>query len=72
MLSTLRADEHEGRPAWSFVAPRVKGDTPHLVVDAELGLVVRISRDDVGVVEEWTDLRLDPTVDASFFTYDGH
>ena len=66
--TTLRADVHDGRPAWSFTAPKVRGGTAHLVVDAELGLVVRVSREDVGVVEEWTDLGVDPSLDESFFT----
>ena len=66
---TLRAVEHEGRPAWCFTAPYVKGGSPELTVDAELGLVVRSWRDDVGCIQEWTDLNVDPSLDASFFEY---
>ena len=70
VMSTLRRVEHQGRLAWSFTAPRVKGGSPVLTVDAELGLLVRAERVDVGFVREWGGLTVDPSLDAAFFDYD--
>jgi hypothetical protein len=67
---TVHAAEHEGRPAWRFTAPRVKGGSPVLTVDAELGLRVRAERADVGHLEEWSGLTVEPSLDPSFFEYD--
>lgn len=70
VMNTLRAVEHQGRPAWRFTAPSVKGGSTVLTVDAELGLIVRAERADMGRLEEWTDLQGDASLDPSFFEYD--
>jgi hypothetical protein len=51
VMSTLHRVEHQGRPAWRFTAPQVKGGSPILTVDAELGLRVRTERADVGYLQ---------------------
>lgn len=70
VASTLRRVKHHGRLAWTFTAPRVKGGSSVLTVDAELGLVLRAERSDLGFVREWSELTVDPTLDAAFFDYD--
>lgn len=69
--STLRSVDHEGRPAWEFIAPWVKGGTPRLTVDAELGIILQAFRDDVGVFESWTEVRTDVPLTEELFVYDG-
>lgn len=69
VTSTLRRVVYENRPAWRFTAPWVKGGTPVFTVDAELGLIVRKERADVGVWEEWTKLALDPSLNAAWFDH---
>jgi hypothetical protein len=72
VMRTIGPVEHQGRPAWRFTAPPVKGGTPVLTVDAELGLRVRGERADTGYLEEWSDLTVDPSLDPSFFEYHEH
>lgn len=67
VASTLRPAEHEGRPAWSFTAPEVKGHCPIVTVDAELGLLVRIATEDGAHAETWTDLEVLPGLEPGFF-----
>ncbi|GAA3683246.1 hypothetical protein GCM10022237_47430 [Nocardioides ginsengisoli] len=64
---TLHAMTYDGRPAWEFSMPRVKGGSPTVIVDAELGLVLRMARDDIGFAEEWHDVRVEPDLSPSFF-----
>lgn len=71
VMSSLHQVQHEGRAAWRFTAPAVKGGSLVLTVDAELGLAVRAERADVGYLQEWSHLRVDPSLDASFFDYEG-
>lgn len=70
VVSTLQRVEHQGRPAWRFTAPHVKGGSPVLTVDAELGLKVRTERADVGYLQEWSGLTVSPSLDAAFFDYE--
>lgn len=67
VVGSLRPVEHDGRPAWRFTAPEVKGGRPTVTVDAELGLVLRFAREDVGHAETWSDLELLPSLDPAFF-----
>jgi hypothetical protein len=69
--STLRPVEHEGRPAWEFTAPPVKGGAPVLTVDAELGILLQARRDDVGVLASWSEVRTDVPLTDELFAYDG-
>lgn len=68
---TLRAVEYEGRPAWEFTAPWVKGGTPVMTVDAELGIVLEARRDDVGVFESWAEITSGELLSDELFEYDG-
>lgn len=69
--SSVAPTTYEGRPAWRFDAPFVKGGVPTLTVDIELGIVVRAERPDLGVFHSWTDLRTDPPFNERTFRYDG-
>lgn len=71
VMNSLHRVQHEGRPAWRFTAPPVKGGSAVLTVDAELGLRVRAERADVGYLQEWSGLLVDPSLDAAFFNYQG-
>jgi DNA gyrase subunit A len=67
VMRTLHAISYEGRRAWEFSMPAVKGGSPTVIVDAELGLVLRMAREDLGHAEEWHDVRVEPDVTPSFF-----
>lgn len=64
---TVRAVDFAGRPAWEFSAPRVKGGSPLLTVDAGLGLLARVASEAGEESFAWSDLRLEPGLDESFF-----
>ena len=49
----------------------MKGRSAVLTVDAELGLRVRAERADVGYLQEWSGLLVDPSLDDAFFNYEG-
>jgi hypothetical protein len=63
--------EHDGRLAWRFVAPEVKGAQAVLTVDRECGLLLRPEHPAVGVVEEWTDVVTGVSAAAGRFRLDG-
>ncbi len=67
VTSTLHAVEYDGRAAWRFSAPDVKGGSPTVTVDADVGLVLRIARDDLGHADAWSDLAVLPDLEPSFF-----
>ncbi|WP_418057435.1 hypothetical protein [Pimelobacter simplex] len=67
VTSTLRPVVHENRSCWQFSAPEVKGGSPTITVDAELGLVVRAAREDLGSWEVWSDVEVDPSLEVGFF-----
>ena len=68
---TLRRVTVDGRPAWEFTAPEVKGAAPVLDVDADLGIVLGASRDDIGVFMSWTDVSTDVPLTDDLFEYTG-
>lgn len=69
VLGTLRSVVVEGRPAWEFTAPFVKGASSLIAVDAELGLMLRAERDDVGRYLSWTEVRTDLPDDDDLFRH---
>ncbi len=71
VLTSLEPTNHEGRPAWRFRAPEVKGGRPTLTVDAELGLVLRAERADLGAVRSWSQVRTDLEFGDDLLRYDG-
>ncbi|MFC5731677.1 MULTISPECIES: hypothetical protein [Nocardioides] len=64
---TLNAIAYDGRPAWRFSAPWVKGGCPLITVDAELGLVAHAAAENGTTVFSWSDLRLEPGLTDAFF-----
>lgn len=64
---TVEAVEYEGRPAWRFSAPFVKGGRPPLTVDAELGLWAQASTEEGSTLFAWSGLRIEPDLDETFF-----
>jgi hypothetical protein len=72
VMGTLSPVRHRRRPAWRFTAPRVEGGPTEISVDAELGIVVHSRRPDVGLVQEWIQLRPDPSLSPEFFTPQRH
>jgi hypothetical protein len=71
VVSSLGPTTHEGRPAWRFEAPEVKGGEPTVTVDAELGLVLRAERADIGVFRSWREVRTDVDLGDDLFRCDG-
>lgn len=67
VVSTLHAVEVEGRAAWRFTAPEVKGGRPSVTVDAQTGLTLDMSRADIGYALTWSELRLEPDLGPRFF-----
>lgn len=67
VMDTLRAVEFEGRAAWRFTAPEVKGGKPSVTVDAETGLALELSRADVGFADTWSEVTAEPDLGAEFF-----
>jgi hypothetical protein len=65
------SETHEGRAAWRFEGPEVKGGVPTVTVDAELGLVLRAERADIGVFRSWSQVRSDADLGDDLFRYDG-
>ncbi len=70
-MSSLGPTTHEGRAAWRFKAPEVKGSVPTMTVDAELGLVLCAERDDIGVIQSWSQVHSDRELDDDLFRHDG-
>ena len=68
---TLRPVTVAGRPAWEFTAPEVKGAAPVVVVDADLGLVLAASRDDIGTFMSWSEISTDIPLADDLFEYSG-
>lgn len=66
VMSTLRATTHEGRPAWRFTAPKVKGACPELTVDQELGLVLEIRHPKHEGPERWSNVVVGDVPGAAF------
>ena len=71
VVSSLGPTTHEGRAAWRFEAPEVKGGEPTVTVDAELGLVLRAERADIGVFRSWGEVRTDVDLGDDLFRCDG-
>lgn len=67
VMRTLGPVTFEGRPAWRFSVPVVQGGSAELVVDIELGLVVRMARDDHGASISWSELTIEPQLGPRFF-----
>lgn len=67
VTSSLRPVRFEERSAWQFTAPQVKGGSASVTVDAHIGLVLRIARDDVGYAVAWSELRIEPHLGPAFF-----
>jgi hypothetical protein len=72
VMETLTQVTHRRRPAWRFSAPYVKGGTPEITVDADLGVVVHSRRPDAGLIREWIQLRPDPSLTPAFFRPQRH
>jgi len=71
VMSSLESTDYEGRAAWRFRAPDVKGGRPTLTVDAELGLVLRAERADLGALRAWSQVRTDLHLSDDLFRHDG-
>ncbi|KRC49079.1 MULTISPECIES: hypothetical protein [unclassified Nocardioides] len=67
VMDSLHRTEFEGRPAWKFTAPEAKGGNASIIIDAEIGLVVEMSRADVGHAVIWSELQVEPTLGPRFF-----
>ncbi|KRB78161.1 hypothetical protein ASE01_08385 [Nocardioides sp. Root190] len=65
VVTSLRATEFEGRPAWQFTAPETKGRRAVVTVDAELGVPLTISVDDTALT--WSELRIESDLGPAFF-----
>jgi hypothetical protein len=72
VMESLTAVTYHRRPGWRFTAPAVKGGTPEITVDADLGVVVHSQRPDVGLIREWIQLRPDPSLTPAFFRPQRH
>ena len=68
--ATLEETVHDGRHAWRFTAPEVKGTRSVLTVDCQTGLVLRARHPDAGAVEEWVAVST-AAVDPNLFRWDG-
>lgn len=66
---TLRRVRHEGRAAWQFTAPVMKGGHPVITVDAELGIVLHAARDDLDAWFGWSEIQVMDELDEDFFDY---
>lgn len=71
VTSTLEATTYEERHAWRFRAPAVKGGTPILTVDAELGLVLHATRPDAAMRRSWHEVQTGIRLGDGLFRYDG-
>lgn len=71
VLDSLHQVVYEGRSTWRFQGPEVKGGKPVLTVDADLGLVLRADRSDVGVFQAWTQVRTEAELGDDSFRYLG-
>lgn len=67
---TLEGTVQDGRRAWRFTAPEVKGARSVLTVDCQTGLVLLAQHPDAGVVEEWVAVST-AAVDRHLFRWDG-
>jgi hypothetical protein len=72
VMGSLTALKHRRRPSWRFTAPRIERGTPEITVDADLGVVVHSQLAGVGLVQEWIQLRPDPSLTPAFFQPQRH
>ena len=68
--ATFEETVHDGRHAWRFTAPEVKGARSVLTVDCQTGLVLLAQHPDAGAVEEWSAVST-AAVDPNLFRWDG-
>jgi hypothetical protein len=66
---TLHDTTYQGRPAYRFTAPEVKGRSLELTVDAALGLVLCMEAADLGVIQRWSDVSPELPPNDDLFLY---
>ncbi len=69
VTGTLQQVQHEGRAAWRFTAPVMKGGRPVITVDSELGIVLRAVREDLDAWFGWSEVRVLDDLDENFFEH---
>lgn len=72
VMRTLRETDVDGRPAWAFTCPEVKGRRPEITVDSALGLVLLASSAEVGLIESWIEVLPYVDVDDDLFRATSH
>lgn len=66
---TLRSTTYQGRAAYRFTAPEAKRRSMTITADAELGIVLHMEANDLGVLASWSEVSTDLPPDDQLFVF---